>query len=765
MNITKRTKRTFPASDAAVCPLRLAISALVGIAGLMSGCQYLDPDPSAKSKASALAVNNAPTIVTQARPPATRSEAVSDVLHGVTLVDEYRWLEGDNSDPKNMGKSTPEVSEWTDAQNAYTRSVLDTLPGRQDLENRLRPLMEVGSVSAPTMRGNRYFYSRREGRENQARIFMREGYKGEPRVLLDPAQMDPSGLTTISFSVPSKDGKLLGFGTYRAGDENSTLRILEVDTGVVRPLEITGKVSSMDWLPDSSGFVYRNLSDVTNPYSGQVMFHQIGSASGEDKQIFRQFTPDEDRALATTYGPFGGLSEDGKWLVLGYSTDTRNNDLYVADFAQWKTTGKLEKITIAKGLPASFSGTIVNDVMFMQTTYQAPKGRIVTVDLKDPAEKNWKVLVAESREGAVLQGYDISKDVLAANYLKNASSTIDLFDLAGKPKGSLTLPGIGSAGLASDLERHEAYLTFTSYNYPPSIFRVDMSKPTASPELWERPDVPVDPTTVEVKQEWYKSKDGTKVSMFIVHKKGLVLDGSNPTLLYGYGGFNISMTPSFSAPLFSWFEDGGVYAVANLRGGGEYGDAWHEAGRLDRKQNVFDDFIAAAEYLIERKYTRSSRLAIFGGSNGGLLTGACVVQRPDLFQAVIVGVPLLDMVRFQNFLMAKYWVPEYGSSEDPAQFDYIRRYCPYNNIRKTTRFPATLITAGENDSRVHPLHARKMAAAMQAATSSDPASQPILLWVDREGGHGQGKPLNLRVRDAADIRMFLMWQLGMLDES
>lgn len=731
------------------------------------GCQVLDPGPTSPSSPSAAAKATMPEenpIKTQARPPATRVDGVTDTLHGVSLTDNYRWLEGDNSDPKQMGKANAEVSEWTDAQNAYTRSVLDNLPTRKSLEERLRPLMEVGSVSAPTMRGNRYFYSKREGNQNQPSVFYREGYKGEPKLLLDPAKLDASGLTTISWYVPSQDGKLLAYGTYRAGDENSTLRIYEVDTGVTRPLEISGKVSSISWLPDSSGFVYRNLWDVKNPYAGQVMYHQLGTDPAQDKQIFRQFKPEENQKLATTYGPAGGLSEDGKWLILSYYTDTRNNDLWVADFNVWRTTGKLERKAIAEGLPASFGGTISGDTLFMQTSYEAPNGRIVAVDLNNPEPKNWKTVIPESKEGAVIQSVDVAKDILAIDYLKNASSTIEIFDHAGKAKGTLKLPGIGSAGLSTKLDRYEAYLTFTSYNYPSSVFRVDLSKHTANPELWEQPSVPVKPDDVVVKQEWYKSKDGTKVSMFIVHKKGLKLDGNNPTILYGYGGFTVSLTPAFSAPLFSWFEDGGIYAVANLRGGGEYGDQWHEDGRLAKKQNVFDDFAAAAEYLAERRYTNPQKLAILGGSNGGLLTGTLVTQRPELFKAAIVAVPLLDMIRYQYFLMARYWVPEYGSAEDPEQFNYIVKYSPYQNIKKGYRYPATLITAGENDSRVHPLHARKMAAALQAATAADPATQPVLLWVDREAGHGQGKPLNLRIRDAADTRMFIMWQLGMLED-
>ncbi len=376
-----------------------------------------------------------------------------------------------------------------------------------------------------------------------------------------------------------------------------------------------------------------------------------------------------------------------------------------------------------------------------------------------------------------IQSISLARGLLAVDYLKNATSVIEVFDasagsaifaagaLSGTPAkslGELAMPGIGSAGLATESDRTEAYLKFTSFNYPTTIFRVDLGRPALEPELWERPPVPVDPSTVEVKQVWYSSKDGTKVSMFVVHKKGLVLDGNNPTLLKGYGGFNVSETPDFSATMFQWFDAGGVMALPNLRGGGEYGDAWHEAGMLAKKQNVFDDFYAAAEWLIAERYTSPAKLAIAGGSNGGLLTGVAVIQRPELFRAALVAVPLLDMLRYQNFLMARYWVPEYGSAEDAAQFGFLQAYSPYQKVKSGTPYPAVLLTAGENDMRVHALHARKMAAALQAATASDPAEKPVLLWVDREAGHGQGKPLNLRIRDAADQRIFFMWQLGML---
>jgi prolyl oligopeptidase len=694
-------------------------------------------------------------------PPATRVEPVGETIHGVTIVDEYRWLEGDNSDPANMGKMTPEVASWTDEQNAYTRAFLDNLPGRKALEDELRPLMEVGSVSAPGMYGTRYFYSKREGTQNQPVYYWREGYRGEAKVLVDPAAIDPTGLTTVTWVVPSHDGRLAAYGTYVAGDENTTLHVIEVDTGVKRPDVIPNKVSAVSWLPDGSGFVYRNLKDPKNPYSGQIMYHVLGTDPATDRLVFRQYLPEEDEKLATTYGPYMDLSKDGRWLTISYYTDTRNNDLWVVDFPHWQRTGELAGEYVCVGEKARNEGVAIGDTFYMLTTLDAPNGRIVKIDLNRSERENW-VTIVPHREDAVIQSFGVSQDIVSVEYLTNASSTIALFGTDGSARGELRLPGIGSASLRTEQDRTEAYLSFTSFNYPSSIFRVDVANPQGEPELWERPEVPVDPESVEVKQVWYNSKDGTPVSMFIVHRKGLKRNGDNPTILYGYGGFNIAITPSFSASMFQWFNAGGVLAVANLRGGGEYGNRWHEAGKLANKQNVFDDFAAAAEWLVKNRYTRRERLACRGGSNGGLLTGAMVTQRPDLFAAALVYVPLLDMIRYQHFLMAKYWVPEYGSSADPDQFQYLLKYSPYHNIKPGTRYPAVFVTAGENDSRVHPMHARKFVAALRAATASDPIGRPILLWVDREAGHGQGKPLNLRLREVVDERIFLMRQLGML---
>jgi len=695
--------------------------------------------------------------------PATRVEPVTDLLHGVAVPDPYRWLEGDNSNLQRMGQVTPAVTEWTDAQNAHTRAVLDARPGRQALEKRLRPLMEIGTVTAPTVRGGRYFYSKREGNQNQPVWYWRQGVRGESRMLLDPAKLDDSGLTTIAWISPGPDGRRVAYGTYRAGDEITTLNLLDVDSGETLPTTIPNRVDGAQWLPDGSGFVYRNLKDPKNPYSGQVMFHRLGTDVAGDRVLFRQFTKDEDEKLAATWGPSGRLSRDGKWLVLWYFTSTNSNDLWVADFERYLATGELAKREISVGREGWAVGYADAGRLYVHTTQGAPNGRVDVVDL---ASGERRVLVPE-RDDAVIQepiesgSVLLARDTLAVRYLRNAASEIAIFGRDGTSRGALRLPGIGSTSLATEPYASEAFLTFASYNYPPTIFRVDLAAPESEPEVWERPAVPVDPSQVEVRQVWFPSKDGTQVSMFIVHRKGLELDGARPTILYGYGGFGVSMTPAFSATLFPWLEDGGVYAVAHLRGGGEYGAAWHEAGMLASKQNVFDDFIAAAEWLQANGYTSRERLAVLGGSNGGLLTGAVAMQRPDLMQAAIVAVPLLDMLRYQEFLMARYWMPEYGSAEDPEQFRTLFAYSPYHHVKEGTRYPAIFLTAGENDARTHAMHARKMAARLQAAVAGVEGAKPVLLWVDRDAGHGQGKPLNLRIRDTADMQGFLRWQFGM----
>lgn len=693
----------------------------------------------------------------------TETRPVTDTMHGIHVVDPYRWLEGDA-----QGAPTDEVRAWTAAQNQHTRAVLDGLPGRDKIEARLTDLMQVGYVGAPTMRGDLYFNTEREGDQDHAVLYVRQGYAGEKRVLLDPNTLSDDKLTALGWWSPSPDGSLLAFGLYRAGDENTTLHLMNVATGDWLDDTIAGKVGGVQWMPDNQRFFYSKLADVDDPYSKQIKLHVIGEAPADDRLMFEQY---KQGPLATTWGPFLTLQREGKWGLLGYYTSTSSNDLYLVDVERWINTGELNKTTLVEGADANTYGKFTKGALLLTTQVDAPNGMIYEVDVHRPQREHWRLLVPED-EQRVLEGWHDTRDWLIVEYQAQAQTVFELYarDPAnGRSIDTFPLPGIGSASLSTRYDRSEVFVTFTSFNEPRSVYRYDLPEPGVTKpveqwtERWARPDVPVDPSLLEVKQVTYQSKDGTDVTMFIVHKTGIELDGTNPTLLSGYGGFGISMTPYFSATMFPWYEAGGVFALPNLRGGGEYGDAWHKAGMRANKQNVFDDFIAAAQYLIDAGYTNKDKLAISGGSNGGLLVGAAMTQRPDLFAAVVCGVPLLDMLRYDRFLMAKYWVPEYGDPADKEQFDWLYAYSPYHRVTPGTRYPATLITAGENDTRVHPLHARKMAALLQAATAGDPGQGPVLLWVDQDAGHGGGKPLSLRVRDVADTRLFVMWQLGMLD--
>lgn len=695
-------------------------------------------------------------------PPPTPAKPVVETLHGLELVDPYRWLEGSDA-PEIEGENTAlddEVAAWTEQQNQYTRGVLDTLSGRDKLSSRLEALLEVGRISSPEQRGGHYFYMERRGDQSQAVLKVREGHDGEPRVLVDPNALDPEGLTSIGWFTPSHDGALVAFSLFSGGDENTTLYLLRTADGQWLAEEIPGKVNGASWTPDGKGFVYRRLGDLENPYSGQVKYHRVGTHHRFDPVLFEQF---KNGPLATTWGPFGTLDHSGRWLIMTYFTGTESNDLWVFDFQRWLDTGELHRKDLIVGKRAQSFGFIRGNTMFVQTTLNAPNGRILAIDLRQPAPRNWRQVVPQDPD-AVIQGMAPSKDHIAVVYLEKAATRIELFDHKGESQGDLALPGIGTASLDTHPETSEAFLSFQSFHEPQSIHRLDLGNADhrkGQYPLWKRLEVPLADTPIAVRQLTYASKDGTEVTMFVVHREGLELNGKNPTILYGYGGFNIPVTPSFSSRIVPWVEHGGVYALANLRGGGEYGDDWHRAGMLEKKQNVFDDFIAAGEHLIEAGYTNPQQLGILGGSNGGLLTGATLVQRPDLFSAVVSSVPLLDMLRYQHFLMARYWVPEYGSAEDAHQMSYLLEYSPYQNVEKGVKYPAVLLTAGENDTRVHPLHARKMAARLQAATANDPSEEPVLLWVEGDVGHGAGKPLALRKRDTTDVLAFFAWQLGM----
>jgi prolyl oligopeptidase len=624
------------------------------------------------------------------------------------------------------------------------------VPGRDQLEARIADLMRIDSISSPAMRADRYFYTKRTGDQNQRVLYVRDGHDGKDRLLIDPNTLDESGLYSLDWFTPNTDGTLLAFGLSYAGDEMTVAYVMDVETGEWLADEIPNKVGSIHWLPDSSGFLYSVLDDPDDAYSRSIRLHTIGRHPRQNPELYAQTEPSRI--------PGAMLSRDGRWLIKTEFAGWAQQDVWVIDFNHWQRTGELEAKPIAVDLDARFSPQFIHgDMLYLFTTLDAPNGKLFAVDLTRPEQRYWRTILAE-RDDAVLRTVDEARGMFVATYFKDVVTRMERFRMDGTPLGELKLPGLGTAGISTRHDRTEAFISFTSFDTPPSIYRTDLRD--GDMELWARPDVPVDPTLVEVRQEWATSKDGTRVPMFIVHRTGLQRDGKNPTVLYGYGGFNIPMRPSFSATRFPWFEAGGVYVVANLRGGGEFGQDWHHAGMLGNKQNVFDDFIAVAEHLITRGYTSPEHLGIDGRSNGGLLTGAAVTQRPDLFRAAISGVPLLDMIRYHEFLMARFWVPEYGSSEDQEQFEWLVAYSPYHNISKGETYPAMLITAGENDTRVHPLHARKMVAAMQAKAANDPTERPIMLWVDRYAGHGAGKPLHLRIRDVADQWAFFMSQLG-----
>jgi prolyl oligopeptidase len=700
----------------------------------------------------------ASSVSVSAAPPPTEQQAFTYTLHGETIEDPYLWLEGSDA-PEIEDEDEAldaRVSDWTDAQNTYTRAVLDELDGRAALEAELTELLSLEAYGIPRVAGDWLFYTLRRGDQPQPVLYAAHADGDGPKVLLDVNTLDEAGLLALDWYRPSPNGHYVAFGTYHAGDEQTTAFVLQTDSGEWLDDRISGRVDAVDWLDDNEQFIVRRLSAADNPYSGQITLHRLGRDAGEDPILFEQYT---EGALATTWGPYPIVSWDGHWLVVIYFTGTDSNDVWFYDLDRWRRTGELIRRDLLVGEDALTVGFIEGATFYALTTMGASNKRVLAFDLAGPEPSVYRELIAAA--DAVIDSISPAAGRIVVDYLASAYSRIRVFDRDGKRLTDIELPGIGSAAINTHPDLDTAWLRFESFSEPAGIYQVDLA--SGSTTLWRRPELPVDTRSLSVTQVFYASADGTRIPMFLVHRRDLELDGNNPTLLYGYGGFDISLTPSFSATWLPWLSRGGVYAVANLRGGGEFGADWHRAGMLANKQNVFDDFYAAAEWLIDSDYTREERLGIVGRSNGGLLTGVAITQRPELFSAAIVGVPLLDMLRYQNFLMARYWVPEYGTAENAEQFDFISAYSPYQTITPGSAYPATLLTAGENDTRVHALHARKMAAALQAATAGDPAEEPILLWVDRSAGHGQGKPLAARVAEAADQVAFMAWQLGLSD--
>ncbi len=666
--------------------------------------------------------------------PETKIDVAVDTLHGVFIADPYRWLEDQES---------AETRTWIDAQNEYTHSFIDSLPWRDRLAERITELMKIDRITMPFERNGRYFLYKRSADQDLYIIFMREGLEGEDVVLIDPHSMSSDHSTSVSLQEVSKDGTLLAYGIREGGEDEVVIKFFDIEKRMdLEDILPKGHYFGLSIMPDKSGFYYsRHVASV----GSRVYFHEFGTDSATDVTIFGE-------GYGAGIGISAGVSEDGRHLgiVVFHGSAGQKSEIYYQDLEK-----KGPIVPIVNDIDARFMPYMGGDKVFIQTNWEAPNGRIFAADIDNPAMENWKEIIPET--DAVMEGMSLAGGKIFVNYLENVASTVKVFEPDGSFVRDIAFPTLGTVGgVRGQWERNEAFFIFTSFHVPTTIYRYDVS--TGAQDVWSKLDVPVKTGMFEINQVWYISKDGTRVPMFLVHGKNVKLDGNNPTVLTGYGGFNVSLTPYFTASAVLWVESGGVFAMPNIRGGAEFGEEWHRAGMLERKQNTFDDFIAAAEWLIDNKYTNTSKLAISGGSNGGLLVGAAMTQRPDLFKAVVCTYPLLDMLRYHQFMLARFWVSEYGSSEDPEQFKYIYAYSPYHNVKKAAVYPATLFITGDSDTRVAPLHARKMTALLQSANASD---EPILLLYDTKAGHSGGRPLSKQIEDETDEMSFLFWQLGM----
>ncbi len=666
-------------------------------------------------------------------PPKTEVKEVRETIHSVEIVDPYRWLEDQNS---------PQTRAWIDAENAYTDSLISRIPGREALKQNVAALLKIETMSTPVVRNGRYFFSRRRPDQDQALLYMRKGLTGKDELLVDPLALSKEHTITVGLNAVSRDGSLIVYALRHGGEDETVPHLFDVDAHKDLPDQFPhADYFGISILPDKSGLYLTRRT----PEGPRVYFHKIGTNAGDDVEIFGK-----------GYGPeiiiISSVSIDGRYLLISVShgSAATKTEVYVQDL---KNKGPI--VPIVNDVTAAFNPVIAGDKVYLRTNWNAPNWRVLEVDLKNPSRDHWREILPEGK--GVLQGLSAVGGKLAVSETQDVVNRVKIYDTNGKLVREITPPTLGSlSGLNGNWESTEAFFGFASFHIPATTYRYDVA--SGRQTVWFQSKVPFRTDRYEVKQVWYKSKDGTRIPMFVAHAKGLKLDGSHPALLTGYGGFNLSSTPGFSAFAATWISSGGVYALANLRGGGEFGEAWHHAGMLDKKQNVFDDFIAAGEWLVQNKYTSPQRLAIAGGSNGGLLMGAMLTQRPDLFAAVICRYPLLDMLRYDKFLVAKYWVPEYGSADNLEEFRYIYAYSPYQHVKPGTRYPAVLFISGDSDTRVAPLHARKMTALMQADNASD---KPILLHYETTTGHSGGTPVGKQIDNTTDELNFVMWQLKM----
>lgn len=677
--------------------------------------------------------------------PETKTVEQVDVYHGMEVADPYRWLEDTDS---------PETRQWIEAQNQVTSAYLASIPVRDRIRSRLTELWNYEKFGIPNREGDSYFFSRNDGLQNQSVIFRVESLAGQPVEVLDPNTLSEDGTVALTSYRVSPDGTLMAYGLSSGGSDWQEWKVREIETGADLSDHLKWiKFSSVSWSPDGKSFYYsrydapredEELAEVN--YYHKLYRHQVGTSQEEDELIYHRVDQKE-------WGFNGTVTDDGRFLIIrvSHGTDVRNGI-----FLKRLDRKNSEVVELLNQFDAGydFVGN-EGEVLLFQTNLDAPRGKLISIDLRRPSRDQWKVILPES--DSTLDSVTILNHQLVASYLKDARSQVKIFDLEGNLIRQLELPGIGRAnGFTGKSDHQETFYAFTTFTAPTTIYHYNLDNGEAS--VFRQPEVAFDPAQYESKQVFYTSKDGTRVPMFVTYKKGLNLDGSNPTLLYGYGGFNISLTPSFSVSNLVWMEMGGVYALANLRGGGEYGEEWHEAGMKENKQNVFDDFIAAAEWLIENGYTSREKLAIEGGSNGGLLVGASIIQRPELFGAAIPHVGVMDMLRFHKFTIGWAWVSDYGSPDDPEDFQTLHSYSPYHNLKPGTSYPATLITTADHDDRVVPGHSFKFAAALQKAQAG---ADPVLIRIETRAGHGAGKPTTKRIEEAADVLSFLYRELGM----
>ncbi|HEY6138450.1 MAG TPA: prolyl oligopeptidase family serine peptidase [Thermoanaerobaculia bacterium] len=670
------------------------------------------------------------TQVSKTPVPATQAKPVTETLHGVTLTDPYRWLED---------QQAPETRDWITRQNAYTDALIGNLPQKQAAAARIEEMLNIDQMSTPFVRGGRYFFSKRPKGADQYAIYMRESATGPDVLLIDPLPMDPKHTTSVGIQDATDDGKLLAYYVRHGGADETETRFFDVDarrdTGT--PLAVA-RYSGTSVTPDGRT-VYYSRKDK----EGDRVYRRAVAGGAEEKLFGEGYGP--EKIIGTS------LSDDGRYLLMHvyYGAAPKKIEVYVKDIAG---DGPIK--TVVNDLDAKASVDVAGDTLVIQTDWNAPNERVMIAPVASPGRENWKELVPENKSAA-LQGTSLVGGKIYVRYLENVRPRVIAYDLSGKKHEEIRFDVLGSlSDVAGRWSSPLAFYRFTSFALPSTIYTYDTA--TEKSSVFFRPNVPVKTDDFTVEQVWYASKDGTRIPMFLFYKKGLQRNGANPVWLTGYGGFLLSQSPGFSSSAVTWAEHGGIYALPNLRGGGEFGEAWHHAGMLAHKQNTFDDFIAAAQYLIDEKYTSSRHLGISGGSNGGLLVTAFLTQRPELAHAVVCSYPLVDMLRYDKFLVGSYWVPEYGSADDPEQFKWLYAYSPYQHVTKGTKYPSVLFITGDADTRVAPLHARKMAALLQNSTGSD---NPVMIRYHVSGGHSGGDPLKVQVNNAAETIAFLEWQL------